>query len=128
MAARSPRPNLRNLRATAPLVNTEDPSKSFELNPTDAIVAAQKEQFDEEDAYGDAYGGTAMMGAALAKGMVMVLSIWDDSAANMNWPGACTVADPPFLPALFERGSDFVFLCVVQPGFSGLGSKHGTIN
>ena len=76
MAARSPRPNLRNLyRATDPLVSTEDPSKSFELNLTDAIVAAQKEQFDEEDAYGDAYGGTAMMGAALAKGMVMVLSI-----------------------------------------------------
>ena len=94
MAARSPRPNLRNLRATDPLVSTEDPSKSFELNPTDAIVAAQKEQFDEEDAYSDAHGGTAMMSAALAKGMVMVLSIWDDSAANMNWLDACTVADP----------------------------------
>ena len=60
-----------------------------------------------------------MMGAALAKGMVMVLSIWDDSAANMNWPGACTVAGPVYWH--FSRGSDFVFLCAVQPDFFGFG-------
>ena len=56
-------------------------------------MAAQKERFDEKDVYSDEYGGTQMMGAALAKGMVMVLSIWDDSEANMNWLDACTVAD-----------------------------------
>ena len=67
--------------------------KSFEVNLTEAIVAAQKERFDEKDVYSDEYGGTQMMGAALAKGMVMVLSIWDDSEANMNWLDACTVAD-----------------------------------
>ena len=45
--------------------------KSFEVNLTDAIVAAQKERFDEKDVYSDEYGGTQMMGAALAKGMVL---------------------------------------------------------
>ena len=117
-------------RIAQTIVSTEDPSKSFELNLTDAIVAAQKEQFDEEDAYGDAYGGTAMMGAALAKGMVMVLSIWDDSAANMNWLDACTVADPvSIIPALYAfRGAAILFSSALFSQVFRVWGLNGTIN
>jgi hypothetical protein len=31
------------------------------------------------------HGGMAGMGAGLAEGMVLVMSLWDDHAANMLW-------------------------------------------
>jgi hypothetical protein len=66
----------------------------YEVNTalTDEVVAAQKEQYNEENTYSYQYGGTAQMGAAMKRGMVLVLSIWDDSSANMNWLDSCTVA------------------------------------
>ncbi|KAG6859261.1 hypothetical protein C0995_010195 [Termitomyces sp. Mi166 len=45
---------------------------------------------DQKAAFGDrtqfqAKGGLTQMGTALKKGMVLVLSIWDDHTANMLW-------------------------------------------
>ncbi|KAG6901271.1 hypothetical protein C0995_014360 [Termitomyces sp. Mi166 len=45
---------------------------------------------DQKAAFGDrtqfqAKGGLTQMGTALEKGMVLVLSIWDDHTANMLW-------------------------------------------
>jgi hypothetical protein len=57
----------------------------------DESVAAQKELYDEDNTFSEQYGGMSQMGAALKKGMVMILSIWSDSDANMNWLDSCTV-------------------------------------
>jgi cellulose 1,4-beta-cellobiosidase len=59
---------------------------------TDQVAAAQKSLYDEDNDFGDTFGGLSQMGAALKEGMVLVLSIWDDSSANMNWLDSCTVA------------------------------------
>lgn len=58
---------------------------------TTDFCAAQKTAFGDTNQFA-ARGGLATMGAALKKGMVLVMSIWDDHAANMLW------LDAPYPP------------------------------
>jgi cellulose 1,4-beta-cellobiosidase len=58
---------------------------------TDAFCAAQKTAFGDQNEFATK-GGLATIGAALAKGMVLVMSIWDDHTANMLW------LDAPYPP------------------------------
>ncbi|KZV65465.1 carbohydrate-binding module family 1 protein [Peniophora sp. CONT] len=51
---------------------------------TDAFCEAQKTAFDDENQFA-AKGGLKAMGDAFQKGMVLVLSLWDDYAVNMLW-------------------------------------------
>ncbi|KAL3421779.1 glycoside hydrolase family 7 protein [Phlyctema vagabunda] len=51
---------------------------------TDEFCDAQKVAFGDENQYA-AKGGLSKMGEALENGMVLVMSIWDDHAANMLW-------------------------------------------
>jgi cellulose 1,4-beta-cellobiosidase len=48
------------------------------------LCSAQKTAFDDTNAF-SAKGGIAAMGKALEEGMVLVMSLWDDHAANMLW-------------------------------------------
>ncbi|KAL4963760.1 putative 1,4-beta-D-glucan-cellobiohydrolyase [Aspergillus stella-maris] len=61
---------------------------TWPANPGNSITTefceAQKELFDDIDVF-TPHGGMAGMGAALEQGMVLVLSLWDDSYANMLW-------------------------------------------
>jgi cellulose 1,4-beta-cellobiosidase len=43
-----------------------------------------KAAFGDTDSFGD-HGGLAGISASMAKGMVLVMSVWDDHAANMLW-------------------------------------------
>ena len=45
---------------------------------------AQKKLFGETNSFG-AKGGMKNMGESLGRGMVLVMSIWDDHDANMLW-------------------------------------------
>lgn len=58
---------------------------------SDSFCAAQKTAFGDTNEFA-AKGGLATMGAALKKGMVLVMSIWDDHTANMLW------LDAPYPP------------------------------
>lgn len=51
---------------------------------TDANCKAQKSAFGESNDFAS-HGGMAGMSAAMSRGMVLVMSIWDDGAANMLW-------------------------------------------
>ncbi|KAJ5297303.1 hypothetical protein PENANT_c005G02315 [Penicillium antarcticum] len=51
---------------------------------TDSFCSAQKTAFKDTDVFSK-HGGLAGMGAGLAEGMVLVMSLWDDHAANMLW-------------------------------------------
>ncbi|KAG6846230.1 hypothetical protein H0H93_015169, partial [Arthromyces matolae] len=51
---------------------------------TAAYCTAQKTAFGDTDSFGSK-GGITQMGTALAQGMVLVLSVWDDHAVNMLW-------------------------------------------
>ncbi|ORY68870.1 glycoside hydrolase family 7 protein [Pseudomassariella vexata] len=51
---------------------------------TTAYCTAQKAAFGDTNDFAKK-GGLAQMGAALAKPMVLVMSLWDDHAANMLW-------------------------------------------
>lgn len=51
---------------------------------TSSFCTSQKSTFGDTDSFG-AHGGLANMGKAMANGMVLVMSIWDDHAANMLW-------------------------------------------
>ena len=51
---------------------------------TDSFCAAQKTEFGDQN-YFATKGGMKQMGAALQKGMVLALSIWDDYSAYMQW-------------------------------------------
>ncbi|TCD66505.1 hypothetical protein EIP91_001281 [Steccherinum ochraceum] len=51
---------------------------------TDNFCTSQKKAFGDTDTF-TAHGGLTAMGQAFARGMVLVLSIWDDYAANMLW-------------------------------------------
>jgi len=58
---------------------------------TDDVAASQKSLYEEDNDFGSTFGGLKQMGEALKGGMVLVLSIWDDSSSNMNWLDSCTV-------------------------------------
>ncbi|RDW57293.1 glucanase-4 [Coleophoma crateriformis] len=51
---------------------------------TDDFCTAQKTAFGDTDYFGT-NGGMATMGDAMANGMVLVMSIWDDYSASMLW-------------------------------------------
>merc|ERR1719468_213185 len=51
---------------------------------TDETCKAQKQHWAEENMFAD-NGGMKSMGEAMDRGMVLVLSIWDDTAAHMLW-------------------------------------------
>ncbi|KAG8696963.1 Exoglucanase 1 [Ceratobasidium sp. 428] len=51
---------------------------------SDEFCAAQKTAFNDNNGFADK-GGFSKMSTAFDKGMVLVLSIWDDHAANMLW-------------------------------------------
>ncbi|KUI54578.1 Exoglucanase 1 [Cytospora mali] len=51
---------------------------------TEAYCDAQKAAFGDETSFQDK-GGLTQMGAALAKPMVLVMSLWDDHYADMLW-------------------------------------------
>ncbi|CAE6451189.1 unnamed protein product [Rhizoctonia solani] len=51
---------------------------------TESFCTAQKTAFSDTNIFA-AKGGYANMGKAFDNGMVLVLSIWDDHAANMLW-------------------------------------------
>ncbi|KZV94032.1 cellobiohydrolase I-I [Exidia glandulosa HHB12029] len=66
----------------------------FDSISTD-FCTAQKTAFGDTNSFQDK-GGLAQMGSAMAKGMVLVLSVWDDHAVNMLWLDSTypTDADP----------------------------------
>jgi len=51
---------------------------------SDSFCTDQKNLFGDKNAF-EAQGGLQGMGNALANGMVLVMSLWDDHAANMLW-------------------------------------------
>merc|ERR1712070_754519 len=51
---------------------------------TDDFCAAQKTSFGDRNSFAEK-GGMKAMGEALDRGMVLVISMWDDIAVNMNW-------------------------------------------
>lgn len=51
---------------------------------TDAFCDAQKSAFGDKTSFQDR-GGLNQMAASLAKGHVLVMSLWDDHAVNMLW-------------------------------------------
>ncbi|KAJ7681851.1 cellulase [Mycena polygramma] len=51
---------------------------------TDSFCNAQKTTFGDTNSF-ETRGGLAGMGKALARGMVLALSIWDDHTAGMYW-------------------------------------------
>ncbi|KAJ0413990.1 1,4-beta-D-glucan cellobiohydrolase B [Aspergillus carlsbadensis] len=61
---------------------------TFAANPGNSITTefceAQKTLFDDVDVF-TPHGGMAGMGEALAQGVVLVLSLWDDNYAHMLW-------------------------------------------
>lgn len=51
---------------------------------TDPFCAAEKKLFGDKNDFA-AKGGLKAMGSAMERGMVLVMSLWDDHAANMLW-------------------------------------------
>ncbi|CAK5267663.1 unnamed protein product [Mycena citricolor] len=51
---------------------------------TDSFCNAQKTAFGDTNSF-ESRGGLKAMGAALQRGMVLALSLWDDHAAGMYW-------------------------------------------
>jgi cellulose 1,4-beta-cellobiosidase len=65
---------------------------------TSDFCTAQKTAFGDKDVFSQ-HGGLSGMGNALAEGMVLVMSIWDDHNSNMLWldsnyPTNSTATDP----------------------------------
>ncbi|CAG8958993.1 hypothetical protein HYFRA_00012152 [Hymenoscyphus fraxineus] len=58
---------------------------------TDDFCAKQKVAFGDQNVFKDR-GGLKAMGGAIKRGMVLVMSIWDDHTANMLW------LDAPYPP------------------------------
>merc|ERR1711920_315852 len=59
---------------------------------SDTACALDKEVFGEEDTTAK-YGGMKKMGEALARGMTLVLSLWDDATSHMLWLDSTQPAD-----------------------------------
>lgn len=51
---------------------------------TDDFCNAQKQLFGDKNAF-EGIGGLKVMGGALSRGVVLVMSLWDDYAADMLW-------------------------------------------
>merc|ERR1712150_312838 len=61
---------------------------------TDGFCSAQKTAFGDRNDFA-VKGGLRKMGEALDRGMVLVLSLWDDSLVNMLWLDAAYPTDKP---------------------------------
>merc|ERR1719410_2077602 len=59
---------------------------------SDTTCTLDKEVFGEEDTTAQ-YGGMKQMGEALARGMTLVLSLWDDADSHMLWLDSTQPAD-----------------------------------
>ncbi|KAJ6559951.1 exocellulase [Mycena capillaripes] len=64
--------------------NTNIPGIDPVNSITDSFCTAQKTAFGDTNSF-ESRGGLAAMGKALARGMVLALSIWDDHTAGMYW-------------------------------------------
>lgn len=62
---------------------------------TDKFCNVQKTTFNDTDAF-ESKGGLTSVGEALGRGMVLVMSLWDDHSVNMLWLDS---VDPPTAPA-----------------------------
>jgi len=60
---------------------------------SDAFCAAQKTSFGDRNSFAEK-GGMKAMGEALDRGMVLVISMWDDIAVSMNWLDSYMDCDP----------------------------------
>lgn len=76
-----------------PMTNISDISPSFNTI-TKANCAAQKKSFGDDNDF-QKHGGLKKMGEVLKRGMVLVLSHWDDAATRMLW-----------LDSIFPKGED----------------------
>ncbi|KAJ7459816.1 Exoglucanase 1 [Mycena latifolia] len=114
---------------------------------TDAFCNAQKTATGDTNSF-ESRGGLTTMGAALQKGMVLALSIWDDHEADMLWldsnyplnasvtapgvargPCSATSGDPKTVEA--TEGGDFVIFSNIKTGpigstFSGTSTGGST--
>lgn len=70
---------------------------------TDSFCAAQKKKFGDPDDF-TRQGALKQMGAALDRGMVLVLSLWDDSDVNMLWLDSAFPTDAPLRKPGVLRG------------------------
>jgi len=61
-----------------------NPSPVYANVESDYFCAAQKTSFNDRNSFSEK-GGMKAMGEALDRGMVLVISMWDDIAVNMNW-------------------------------------------
>jgi len=71
---------------------------------TDSFCKAQKTAFGDTDSF-ESRGGLATMGDAFERGMVLVMSLWDDYAAEMRWLDAPYPADASTSKAGVVRGT-----------------------
>lgn len=70
---------------------------------TDEMCVAQKKAFDNIDDF-TKKGGLKAMGRSLRRGMVLVLSLWDDELTNMHWLDSATPLDQPVRYPLTKPG------------------------
>merc|ERR1712151_1008811 len=103
---------------------------------TDEFCSEQKTMFGDIDAFAQK-GALSAMGAALDRGMVLVLSLWDDTDVNMLWLDSAYPTNEPPRKAGVLRGpcpggatSEPAYLRATSPdshaAFSGI--KVGMIN
>lgn len=69
----------------------------------DTFCAAQKAKFGDQDDF-TKKGGMEKMGESLERGMVLVISLWDDIAVYMNWLDSYDTKADPSKPGI-KRGS-----------------------
>ncbi|KAI0359626.1 cellobiohydrolaseI [Trametes cingulata] len=70
---------------------------------TDAFCNAQKQVFGDTNTF-EQLGGLNQMGQAFQRGMALVMSIWDDHAANMLWLDSSYPTDVPSTNPGVARG------------------------
>ncbi|KAI1788826.1 cellobiohydrolaseI [Ganoderma leucocontextum] len=70
---------------------------------TDEFCEAQKTAFGDTNTF-ESLGGLAQMGNAFAQGMALVMSVWDDHAANMLWLDSDYPTDVPATNPGVSRG------------------------
>jgi len=103
---------------------------------TDDFCSKQKSKFGDLDDFTNK-GALKQMGAALERGMVLVLSLWDDTDVNMLWlDAAYPTNEPPRKPGVLRgpcpggETSEPKYLRATNPDADATFSqiKFGTIN
>jgi len=73
---------------------------------TDAFCSAQKTAFGDHNSF-QTMGGLKQMGKSFEKGMVLVMSIWDDHTASMLWlDGSYPLDKSPSTPGVARGACD----------------------